>query len=181
MTVVKISPQHPHLSWRTEAVCDPDPKEFGRQLQQALQSLTDEGFSIVNQMFRGESVIITAQRVDGLPTQFAPTIPAPPMNRRKVVQHVVSTSESIKRTEEVVYHRHKSELEPGEGETHRHEAIPCKSLHAAVKMALSDLDLEEDGILPISITVQKTDTYEPKTWVKLFKSLARSEDTAKEN
>jgi hypothetical protein len=174
MSVVKISPPHPHLSWRTEVVCDPDPKEFGRQLQQALQSLTDEGFNIVNQMFRGESVIITAQRLDGVSAQFAPTLPAPPMNRRKIVQRAVGAVESGERTEEVIY-SYLSTLFQEEPVMRR----MYKSLREAVEAAIRDLDVE--GHTPHSITVASTVTYPPKSWPGLLKQLVPVEDTAKEN
>jgi len=179
MAPVKISSQHPHLLWRTEVVADVDPQAFGEHLKQALQSLTDEGFNIVNQMFRGETVVIVAQKVtgtteDGVSANSGFVLPTGLGGRRRIVQRQTPALESGERTEEVIY-SYLSTLYQEQPVMRR----MYKSLREAVEAAIRDLDAE--GHTPHSITVASTVTYRPKSWPGLLKQLVPVEDTAKEN
>ena len=176
---MKIPFQPPHLVWRTEVVADADPQAFGEHLKQALQSLTDDGFNIVNQMFRGEATIVVGQKIvgttgDGLSANAGFVFPPSLVGRRRIAQRQVLAGESNNKTEEVIY----SYLST------RHQEEPVqrrmyKNLREAVEAAIKDLDVE--GITPHSITVASTVTYPPKLWPGLLKQLAPVEDTAKEN
>jgi hypothetical protein len=51
-----------HIEWSVLAVRGETPELFAEKLEETLQMLTDDGYSIVSQMPRGDAVIITAQR-----------------------------------------------------------------------------------------------------------------------
>ncbi len=80
-----------------------DPLQFAKSFESSLQELTDGGYDIVNQIGRGNAVIITGRKVemsDGF-FQKAPP-PPPPHERRRMVPQ--STRPTGSTTEEVLYH-----------------------------------------------------------------------------
>lgn len=72
--------------WRVVAVADKDPHRFASHLESALQELSDNGWQLMTQVYRGEALILTTCRVESvLPSpELAPQgtrLPPPPLRR----------------------------------------------------------------------------------------------------
>ena len=64
-----------NVEWRVIAVNERTAEDHAAKLQQQLTELTEEGFTIVSTMPRGEALIITAHRILEPPRQEVPQPP----------------------------------------------------------------------------------------------------------
>lgn len=172
---MRIGSAAPKLEWHTIAVTAKDALGFARDLQSALQELTDSGYTITSQMQRPEGLIIVASRVVDT---SADTLPAPrsvdvgtadPRTtaaraagafRRRVVEMPSARSHGAT-TEEVLYHY----IEKG---NQQQRAFP--SLVDALRI-LKD-HLHRDDVVPVNITTTAMTRFEPDSFVLLLKLFA---------
>lgn len=107
---MKISPPQPKVAWKTVAVTGDDAHVFARNLESALQELTDNGYHITSQVMRDGATIITGQRMENtLPSDEqdrrmdAPTQPPPAPRRRRVLEKTAAPP-TPGTVDEVLYH-----------------------------------------------------------------------------
>ena len=151
----------PKIDWKTKAVTAKDPQEFSLELQRALQELTDGDYKIVNQLIRGDALVITGQKVDmsvlHSPRRLdAVTVP-PPGGQRRIV---ASAAPSEKVTEEVLYHYREFGVQ---------KQRSFATLVEALRLVKEHIFAPGD-IVPISITCITLATFEPSSWPGLFKA-----------
>jgi hypothetical protein len=145
------------LEWRTIAVAGQDPLVFAKELQGALQELTDSGFTINSQMQRDNALIITASRVTQLPQEAQPA--PPPVLRRRIIDLPAAHTQGAT-TEEVLYHF----VENG-----RQKQLSFPTLVEALRVVKRHLEVE---ILPINLTTVSMTRFEPLAFPTLLKLFA---------
>ncbi len=151
---MRIPAGAPKVEWKTLTVDAEDPLEFSQQLQASLQELSDEGFTIVNQMTRGQGHIIVASRM---------ALSAPPETtplRRRVVEMPLARGHGTT-TEEVLYHYKKDGQQ---------EQEVCTGLVDALRRVKEHLG--QDGVLPLNITTVMMTRFEPESFSMLLKMFA---------
>jgi hypothetical protein len=171
---MRIGPVPPKLEWRTIAVTAKDALAFARDLQTALQELTDGGFTITSQMQRHEGLVIVASRVREAATESRTDVRAHG-NRSEAEAIVARATSTFRRrvvempaarthgatTEEVLYHY----IEKGD---QKQKAFP--SLVDALR-ALKE-HLHQDDVVPVNITTTSMTRFEPDSFVLLLKLFA---------
>lgn len=162
---VRIAAVEQKMEWRVMSVLNADPTQFASELQAAFQELTDAGYTLLNQMHRGDGLIITAHRIatSTAPKLDAPTLPAPALtkDRRRIVDMPARPTSETR--DEVLYNFLESREQ-------RQEV--CADMPYALRLLREHL--ERDDILPISITTVAvtTTTFEPSAFPMLLKTFA---------
>jgi len=144
------------VEWRVVAVTDEDPSIFALDLEESLQELTDDGFTIVSQMQRDGALIITAQKAQldtppgqlNLPPGLRSIISEPPRSGGKL-------------TREVLYHSCGPE---GPLPQRRFETM-------AEALRVVQQDIRED-VVPVSLVAVEMVRFEQDALPSLFKSFA---------
>lgn len=163
---MRIGPHPVKLEWRTMAISAKDPLVFARELQSALQELTDSGFTIASQMQRAEGLIIVASCVRESAPEATPEMRMPSMQRRRVVEMPHARAQGAT-TEEVLYHF----IDARRGQKQR--SFP--TLIEALREVKKDLEAKKDAgpeILPINITTISMTRFEPESFTLLLKMFA---------
>jgi hypothetical protein len=160
---MRINPREPKAVWRTIAVTNKDPLVFAKELESALQELTDAGFNIVSQMTRDSALVITGQKVE-MPAEpqaygTAPTQP-PPGLRRRIVD--TGRREHGATTDEVLYHY----MEGGEQKQEK-----FADLVDALRVLKMHLTGTAD-VVPISLMTVTMTRFEPEALPLLLKTFA---------
>lgn len=156
---MRIHAREPKLTWRTIAVTAKDPLEFARELETALQELTDGGFNIVSQMGRDGAVVITAQKIGQEPPVDVPpeTQPAPVAYRRRIVDAPAARSQG-NTTDEVLYHYFEHGVQQQQRFPGLVEALRVVKQH-----------LQED-IIPASLSTVTITHFEQRAFPALLKA-----------
>lgn len=166
---MRIAPPQPKVTWKTLAVTSKDALAFARELERSLQEITDEGFQLVSQQVRGDSVILTGQKVDmscdvvsaamrGLSEQHdhhPPPVRSPVTGRRRIID---TPSEGVTRKEVLYYYF--------EDKQQKHAVYP--DLLAALRVVKGHLD--DTRILPISLVVTSATRFELKELPALLRT-----------
>lgn len=159
-TRMRIAPASAKLEWRTIAVTAKDPLAFAKDLQSALQELTDDGFTIASQMPRGEGLIITGSRLEA-PVPSEPSELPKHTTRRRVIELPSARLQSTT-SEEVLYHF----IENGQ-----QRQLPFPTLVAALRTVQLHLSGASD-VLPVGITTVALTRFEPTAFPMLLKMFA---------
>lgn len=151
---MRIGPM-PKLEWKTIAITAEDPIIFARELQTALQELTDSGFNITGQLQRGTALVISASRLHAPEAQAAPL-------RRRIVD-LPSARQVGAPAEEVLYHF----TEYG---APQQKAFP--TLIDALRLLAEHLKKPQEHILPVNITTLSMTRFEPESFAYLLRMFA---------
>lgn len=158
---MRIAPGAPPAEWKTLVVDADDPVVFAQQLQTSLQELTNENFTIVNQMQRGCAHIIVANRIQPAPAPRAPAAAA----RRCLVEATTAPPRGDT-SEEVLYHYY-------DGKEQKQAAFP--TLLDAVRAMKDHYTAACRGTgdaVPISIVTVSTTRFEFEGFSALLKMFA---------
>jgi hypothetical protein len=151
------------IEWSVIAVADPSPQTFAAKLQGVLQQLTDDGYSIVSQMGRGEALIVTAQRPHQNQRALVPSprsvVRTSDTTRHRVVEMPQLVGEVV---EEVLYYY-------VENKEQKHLAF--KTLLEALRVVEPHLAQGAD-VLPIKLVSSTLTYFGPPSFVPLLRLFA---------
>jgi hypothetical protein len=159
---MRIPSASARLEWRTIAVTAKDPLAFAKDLQSALQELTDGGFIITGQMQLTDALIITASRVLAPTPEAHSELPQRTPLRRRVVEFHTARAQGAG-TEEVLYHY----VDHVDGQQ---KQKPFPTLVDALRQVKEHL--RTDTVLPVNITTVSMTRFEPPAFPMLLKMFA---------
>jgi hypothetical protein len=149
-----------HARWRVIAVAEKDPTRFASHLEEVLQELSDNGWQLMNQVYRGEALIITVCRVEPMGAATAPEVRLPPPPPRRTVSHEMKGDSY----QEVLY-----SFCPGPGL----EVVTQKFDSILGALILLQRHMQGEWPMPIKIVKCALTIYEAKTIPALLRLYAK--------
>jgi hypothetical protein len=131
--------------FKTVAVRDSDPIRFAKKHEDTLNAFVAGGWNVTGMMQRGDSLIITGQRIEVGP---------PPQEEESEEEPFFALPESSTDDGhiEIVY----SFLERG-----KHRSVSCHSMPDAMNRVREHIQEQDASILPTQITIMSVTSYEP--------------------
>lgn len=152
-------PQRPmRARWKVQAVSEKDPHKFAAAVEATLQELSDGNWQLLGQVYRGDTLIITACRPEPVPE-------SPPTEVRHPLRRAVSYQPKGDQYQEVLY-----SYAPAPGAA----VVTQKCATMVEALTLLKTHLEGgDWPLPIKIVACSMSIYEAKTIPALLKLHAK--------
>ena len=145
--------------WRVVSIADKDPNSFAGHLEATLQDLSDTGWQLMSQTYRGEALILTACRMAAV----EPPVVQPPTQRRTVTHETKGDAYN-----EVLY-----SYVPGPGVP----AVTEKFESLMGALILLEEHMQRDWPLPIKIVKCALTIYEAKAIPALLRLYAKDLQT----